>query len=58
MHWADRAVSPGKKQWTWGDGPIGHAWDAQLTDDDGPYVELMAGVYTDNQPDFAWLAAG
>ena len=58
VHWADRAVSPGKKQWTWGDGPIGRAWDAQLTDDDGPYVELMAGVYTDNQPDFAWLAPG
>ncbi|WP_251453819.1 DUF5107 domain-containing protein [Microbacterium sp. Marseille-Q6648] len=58
VHWADRAVSPGKKQWTWGDGPIGHAWDAQLTDDDGPYVELMAGVYTDNQPDFSWLAPG
>jgi len=23
-----------------------------LTDEDGPYVELMAGAYTDNQPDF------
>ncbi|MBN1249041.1 MAG: tetratricopeptide repeat protein, partial [Anaerolineae bacterium] len=22
---------------------------------DGPYIELMAGVYTDNQPDFSWL---
>ena len=49
---------PGKKQWTWGNGAIGHAWDAQLTDDDGPYVELMAGVYTDNQPDFSYLAPG
>jgi tetratricopeptide (TPR) repeat protein len=58
VHWADRAVSPGKKQWTWGDGPIGRAWDDQLTDGDGPYVELMAGVYTDNQPDFAWLLPG
>ncbi|MET0672633.1 MAG: DUF5107 domain-containing protein, partial [Microbacterium pygmaeum] len=58
VHWADRALSPGKKQWTWGTGAIGTAWDAQLTDDDGPYVELMAGVYTDNQPDFAWLAPG
>ena len=26
VHWADRAVSPGKKQWTWGDGAIGRAW--------------------------------
>lgn len=58
VHWADRSVSPGKKQWTWGNGPIGHAWDAQLTDADGPYVELMAGVYTDNQPDFSWLLPG
>ena len=22
---------------------------------DGPYIELMAGVYTENQPDFSWL---
>lgn len=58
VHWADRSISPGKKQWTWGDGPIGRAWDDQLTDGDGPYVELMAGVYTDNQPDFAWLLPG
>ncbi|PPF71012.1 DUF5107 domain-containing protein [Clavibacter michiganensis] len=58
VHWADRAISPGKKQWTWGDAPFGWAWDANLTDGDGPYVELMAGVYTDNQPDFSFLAPG
>lgn len=58
VHWADRAISPGKKQWTWGGGDIGRAWARQLTDDDGPYVELMAGVFTDNQPDFSWLAPG
>lgn len=58
VHWADRRISPGKKQWTWGDAPFGHAWDSLLTDSDGPYVELMAGVYTDNQPDFSWLAPG
>lgn len=58
VHWAERRISPGKKQWTWGDAPFGHAWDAQLTDEDGPYVELMAGVYTDNQPDFSWLLPG
>jgi tetratricopeptide (TPR) repeat protein len=58
VHWADRSIAPGKKQWTWGNGPVGHAWDAQLTDGDGPYVELMAGVYTDNQPDFSYLAPG
>ncbi|MBB2903157.1 tetratricopeptide (TPR) repeat protein [Kineococcus radiotolerans] len=58
VHWAERRLSPGKKQWTWGNAPFGHAWDAQLTDADGPYVELMAGVYTDNQPDFSWLLPG
>lgn len=58
VHWAERRISPGKKLWTWGNSPFGHAWDAQLTDADGPYVELMAGVYTDNQPDFSWLLPG
>lgn len=58
VHWASRNVSPGKKQWTWGNSPFGWAWDNNLTDSDGPYVELMAGVYTDNQPDFAFLAPG
>jgi tetratricopeptide (TPR) repeat protein len=58
VHWADRHIAPGKKQWTWGNSPFGWAWDAALTDDDGPYVELMAGVYTDNQPDFTFIAPG
>ncbi len=35
--------------------PTRYAWDRNLTDSDGPYVELMAGVYTDNQPDFSFL---
>jgi tetratricopeptide (TPR) repeat protein len=55
---ADRRIAPGKKQWTWGNAPFGQAWDRLLTDADGPYIELMAGVYTDNQPDFAWLEPG
>jgi tetratricopeptide (TPR) repeat protein len=58
VHWADRSFAPGKKQWTWGNAPFGQAWDANLTDTDGPYVELMAGAYTDNQPDFSWIAPG
>ncbi|HTE64255.1 MAG TPA: DUF5107 domain-containing protein, partial [Solirubrobacteraceae bacterium] len=58
VHVADRHIAPGKKQWTWGNAPFGHAWDRLLTDHDGPYVELMAGVYTDNQPDFSWLEPG
>lgn len=55
LHVADHHISPGKKQWTWGCGDFGKAWDRNLTDEDGPYVELMTGVYTDNQPDFTWL---
>ncbi len=34
---------------------FGQAWDRNLTDEDGPYIELMTGVFTDNQPDFTWL---
>lgn len=55
LHVADHHISPGKKQWTWGCGDFGKAWDRNLTDEDGPYIELMTGVYTDNQPDFSWL---
>ncbi|WP_109486302.1 DUF5107 domain-containing protein [Occallatibacter savannae] len=56
VHVADHHISPGKKQWTWGNHDFGYAWDRNLTDHDGPYIELMAGVYTDNQPDFSYLA--
>lgn len=55
LHVANHHVSPGKKQWTWGNGDFGRAWDRNLTDEDGPYIELMAGVFTENQPDFTWL---
>ena len=72
LHVASHHFSPGKKQWTWGNGDFGRAWDRNLTDkamgtaSDGlpvgtvregfrPYIELMAGVYTENQPDFTWL---
>ena len=55
LHVADHHVSPGKKQWTWGCGDFGKAWDRNLTDEDGPYIELMTGMFTDNQPDFTWL---
>jgi tetratricopeptide (TPR) repeat protein len=55
LHVADHHISPGKKQWTWGSGEFGKMWDRQLTDEDGPYFEIMTGVYTDNQPDFSWI---
>ncbi|WPC16618.1 DUF5107 domain-containing protein [Pediococcus inopinatus] len=56
LHIADHHTSPGKKQWTWGNGNFGKSWDHQLTDNDGSYIELMVGTFTDNQPDFTWLA--
>ena len=70
LHVASHHYSPGKKQWTWGNGDFGRAWDRNLTDEATaeeamrwhierkgfrPYIELMAGVYTENQPDFSWL---
>jgi tetratricopeptide (TPR) repeat protein len=63
VHVANHHISPGKKQWTWGNHEFGYAWDRNLTDADargefGPYIEIMAGVYTDNQPDFSFLQPG
>ncbi len=55
VHTSNHHVAPGKKMWTWGNAEFGYAWDRNLTDEDGPYVELMAGAFTDNQPDFSWL---
>ncbi len=63
IHVANHHISPGKKQWTWGNHAFGYAWDRNLTDAEPsgeypPYIELMAGVYTDNQPDFSFLQPG
>jgi tetratricopeptide (TPR) repeat protein len=63
IHVANHHISPGKKQWTWGNHNFGYAWDRNLTDADAtgefaPYIEIMAGVYTDNQPDFSFLQPG
>ena len=55
---ADHHISVGKKMWTWGDGPFGNAWQNNLTDNGDRYIELMTGVYTDNQPDFTYVMPG
>ncbi|WP_040477008.1 DUF5107 domain-containing protein [Halanaerobium saccharolyticum] len=56
LHVANHHISPGKKQWTWGTGDFGQRWYQNLTDyGSGEYIELMTGVYTDNQPDFTWM---
>ena len=54
----DHHTVPGKKMWNWGDNDIGRMWDDMLTDEDGPYLELMMGTYSDNQPDYVWNAPG
>ncbi|MBN1815803.1 MAG: DUF5107 domain-containing protein [Sedimentisphaerales bacterium] len=48
-------IAPGKKFFTFGCGEQGKMWDKMLTDSDGPYLELMAGAFSDNQPDYSWI---
>ncbi|MBD3265791.1 DUF5107 domain-containing protein [bacterium] len=48
-------IAPGKKFFTFGSGEQGKMWDKRLTDTDGPYLELMAGAFSDNQPDYSWI---
>ena len=55
MSIADHNVVPGKKFFEWGTNAGARNWDSNLTDSDGPYIELMTGAYSDNQPDYSWL---
>ncbi len=57
VHIGDHHVSTGKKMFTWGYNQLAQSWERALTDTDGAYAELMAGSYTNNQPDFTWLEA-
>lgn len=58
VHVANRHVVPGKKFFLWGNNPNGEMWNKILSDRDGHYLELMVGAYSDNQPDYSWLAPG
>lgn len=51
----NRYISPGMKYWADGNNANGLKTNEGLTDEDGRYIELMAGFYTDNQPDYSWL---
>jgi tetratricopeptide (TPR) repeat protein len=55
VHVADHHIVPGKKFWAFANGDEGRMWDKILTETDGPYIELMAGAYSDNQPDYSWI---
>ncbi len=54
-HVSNRHITVGKKFFLWGNFPEAHVWDTVLTDNDGPYLELMVGCWSDNQPDYSWI---
>jgi tetratricopeptide (TPR) repeat protein len=55
VHVGDHNIVRGAKLWEWGSGPGGQATEGRLTDNSGPYVELMVGAFSDNQPDYSWI---
>lgn len=55
VHIGDHNIVKGAKLWEWGSGAKGQATEAVLTETDGPYVEIMVGAYSDNQPDYSWI---
>ncbi len=56
VHVGNHWLMPGKKLWTWGSGPSGRIWEPILTEGGGPYYEPQAGAFSDNQPDYHWMA--
>ena len=48
-------IMPGMKYWADGNNPGGLRTNNGLTDNSGRYIEIMAGFYTDNQPDYSWI---
>jgi tetratricopeptide (TPR) repeat protein len=55
VHIGDHNIVKGAKLWEWGSGVRGQATEGRLTDNDGPYVEIMVGAFSDNQPDYSWI---
>ncbi len=55
VHIGDHNIVKGAKLWEWGSGPRGQATEGRLTENDGPYVEIMVGAFSDNQPDYSWI---
>lgn len=55
VHIADHNIVKGAKLWEWGSGPRGQATEGKLTETSGPYVEIMVGAFSDNQPDYTWI---
>ncbi len=55
IHIGDHNIVKGAKLWEWGSGPRGQATEGRLTENSGPYVEIMVGAFSDNQPDYSWI---
>ena len=55
VHIGDHNIVKGAKLWEWGSGPRGQETEGHLTEKDGPYVEIMVGAFSDNQPDYSWI---
>ncbi len=58
VHVANHHMVGGKKFFLWGNNDSARMWDKMLTDEDGCYLELMVGAFSDNQPDYSWIAPG
>lgn len=43
VQWADHRQLSGKKAWTWGEWDFGRVAEEDLTDEDGPYIEVQSG---------------
>lgn len=52
----NRNIIRGGKFWSWGPQS---GWPTHiLSDNNGHYIELMVGAYSDSQPDYTWIAPG
>ncbi|MDO4574131.1 MAG: DUF5107 domain-containing protein [Planctomycetia bacterium] len=58
VHFANHHIVTGKKFFLWGNHDRAKMWDQMLTDEDGCYLELMVGAWSDNQPDYSWIGPG
>ena len=55
VHFGNHNITKGAKLWEWGSGASGQATEGRLTENDGPYAEIMVGTFSDNQPDYSWI---
>ncbi len=58
VHVANHQVVTGKKFFLWGNNAEARMWEKMFTENDGQYLELMVGAYSDNQPDYSWIGPG